>query len=121
MTTGIDELRRATAATGRRLETELRTAARTSAGRIRDGMRALVRVRTGATRNAIVIVEAEGQVTVAVAPIPGRNPMVPVWIEYGTSRTPAQPFAAPALNAERANYARAGEAACDRVLREELA
>jgi len=119
-TVGISDLRAARHRAGARLEAALRQTARTTAGKIRTGAQARVRVGTGQTKAAIRIVEGHGQVRVEVADVPGRHPMVPVWLEFGTSKMPAQPFMGPALDAERAAYARAGEAANAKVLSEEL-
>jgi hypothetical protein len=115
---GVRQLQEQTVRVASRLEAELRAVASRTAKRMQGGMQARVRVRSGLTREHIVIVEdpANRQVRVEVADVPGRHPMLPVWIEYGTKRMPARPFAGPAADAERATYLAEGEAACAKVL-----
>jgi HK97 gp10 family phage protein len=115
---GSKQLEQQTARVTSRLEAELRTVARNTAGRMKTGAQARVRVRTGQTKTRIVVVEQadKKQFSVEVEDIPGRNPMVPVWIEFGTRKMPAQPFMGPAADAERDQYRADGEAACARVL-----
>lgn len=107
-----------TAQVGPRLEAELRTVASNTAARMRTGIQGRVRVRSGRFRASIVIVEDADQkrFRVEAADVAGRNPMVPVWQEFGTRKMGAQPAFGPAADAERAAYGRDGEAACARVL-----
>lgn len=55
---------------------------------------------TGATRAALQVIEdtPRREYRVEVGPIPGRDPMVPVYIEFGTVGTPARPFLRPAVD-----------------------
>jgi HK97 gp10 family phage protein len=117
---GVDDLLRATDRAGERLEAGLRSVAQRTAARIRNGAQSRVRLHTGATRRGIVIVEShdKGQIRVEATPAPLAHPMLPWWIELGTSKMPAAPFMGPAIDAERSNYAHDGEGANNRALEE---
>ena len=97
-----------------RIEAELRAVAQRTAGRVKSGVVARMREATGKMKASVHVVEEadKRQFRVEAADVPGRNPMVPVWHEFGTSKMPAQPAFGPALEEVRADYAREGEAAC---------
>jgi hypothetical protein len=120
MSAATDQLQAQSERVTTRLEAELRGVAARTAQRMKGGAQARVRVRTRATQTAIVVVEEadKRQFRVEVQDVAGRNPMVPVWLEYGTSTLGAQPFMGPAADAERATYLAEGEAACARVFGE---
>lgn len=104
-----------------RVEAALREVAATSAGRVQRSAKA--RVPKGPerkTEQAIVVVEEaeKRQFRVQVNDVPGRNPMVPVWLEFGTSKMGARPFMGPALDEIRSTYTRDGEQAVANILNE---
>jgi len=61
---------------------------------------------TGKTRAALHVVDdsARKQYRVEVADIPGRDPMVPVYLEFGTVGMSARPFLRPAVDENRDGY-----------------
>jgi HK97 gp10 family phage protein len=70
-------------------------AARATAERVREEARARVRRATGQTASAITVDEAEpplGGWRVYVDRMGSRPANLPIWIEFGTSKMPAQPF-----------------------------
>jgi HK97 gp10 family phage protein len=91
-----------------RLERELKQLAHRRALTVAEKARERVRVRTGKTKAHIRVVENSAQhaFTVAVEDVEGRNPMVPVWIEFGTSKMAAQPFLGPAIDSSRGEFER---------------
>ena len=121
MSAAVDILRAQSTRVESRLEAELREVAARTARRMQGGAQLRVRVRSRKTHDAIKVREEreKRRYLVEVEDVPGRNPMVPVWLEYGTSKMSAHPFMGPAADAERATYAAEGEAACARVLNEE--
>lgn len=70
---------------------------------IADDARRFVPVDTGATRDGIEATGAvNGRARVNVTRlVPGDDPEVPKFIEFGTEDTPAQPFMRPALYRRR--------------------
>ena len=74
---------------------------------------------TGKMRAALMIVDdsAHKQFRVEVGDIPGRDPMVPVYHEFGTVGTFAQPFLRPAMDENRAGYLAEVEAAISRRIK----
>lgn len=66
---------------------------------------------TGAMRGALHVVDdaARKQYRVEVADIPGRDPMVPVYYEFGTVETPAHPAFRPAVDENRDGYVQDAE------------
>lgn len=75
---------------------------------------------TGVMRDHLVIVDdsAHQQFRVEVSDIPGRDPMVPVYHEFGTVGTAARPFLRPAVDENRDSYIRDAEAAVEKRLAE---
>lgn len=73
---------------------------------------------TGWTRAHLVIVDdsANHQFRVEVQDSTMREPMLPVWIEYGTIDTAARPFLRPAADENRAGYLRDLDAALTHLL-----
>ncbi len=61
---------------------------------------------TGKTRAALHIVDdsAKKQFRVEVGDIPGRDPMVAVYIEFGTVGTAARPYLRPSVDENRDGY-----------------
>jgi HK97 gp10 family phage protein len=61
---------------------------------------------TGMMREHVVVVEDEArrQFRVEVEDIPGRDPLVPVYHEFGTVGTAAKPFLRPAVDENRDSY-----------------
>lgn len=86
-----------------RVEVRLKTIAHRRARAVREAIQRRVRVNTGAMRDGVVIVDdsAHHQFRVEPQDIPGRNPMVPVWHEYGTAKMPARPAYGPAIDESR--------------------
>lgn len=121
MSAAVDQLKAQAARVSTRLEAELRAVAARTARRMQGGAQLRVRVRSRKTHDAIKVREEpdKRRFLVEVEDVPGRNPMVPVWLEYGTAKMGAHPFMGPAADAERATYAAEGEAACARVFSEE--
>lgn len=103
-----------------RLEAELRALAQRTSARVQRGAQARVRVRTGKMQQHIRVYEDpdKRQFRIQVDDVAGRNPMVPVWHEFGTKHMSAQPAMGPALEEVRAEYARDGERTCETVLGE---
>lgn len=66
---------------------------------------------TGKTRAALHVVDdsAHKRFRVEVADIPGRDPMVPVYLEFGTVGMSARPFLRPAVDENREGYVREAE------------
>jgi HK97 gp10 family phage protein len=89
-----------------RVEVRLKPLAHRRAMAVRAAAQARVRVATGATREHIIVVDdsSNRQFRVEVQDVPGRNPMVPVWIEFGTSKVPARPFLGPAVDESRTAF-----------------
>lgn len=118
--TTITELVQEADRTASRLETELRALAQRTSARVQRVAQARVRVRTRQTQQHIRVYEDSDkrQFRIQVDDVAGRNPMVPVWLEFGTSKLGAQPFMGPALEEVRGDYARDGERVCETVLGE---
>ena len=95
-----------------RVEGELKTIAHRRARAVQLAAQSKVRVRTGLTRESIVVVDdsANKQFIVEVRDMTGRMPMLPVWIEFGTRNMPARPFMGPALFESRDAYVKEAEA-----------
>lgn len=89
-----------------RVESNLKTLAHRRARAVRDAVQRRVRVDTGKMRDAVVIVDnsANREFRVEPADIPGRNPMVPVWHEFGTSKMAARPAYGPAIDESRTAF-----------------
>lgn len=89
-----------------RVEVRLKALAHKRAMVVRASAQARVRVATGATKEHIIVVDdsANRQFRVEVQDVPGRNPLVPVWIEFGTSKMPARPFLGPAVDESRTAF-----------------
>lgn len=66
---------------------------------------------TGKTRAALHVVDdsSHKRFRVEVGDIPGRDPMVPVYLEFGTVGMNAKPFLRPASDENRAGYVREAE------------
>lgn len=119
VTTTTDLLQGATRVASR-LEAELRALAQRTATRVQVGAQARMRFRTGQMRQHVRVYEdaEKRQFRIQVDDVAGRNPMVPVWHEFGTNNMPAQPSMGPALEEVRSDYAREGERVCETVLGE---
>lgn len=119
MAADVSEIRRAIAgliSAAERSEAELKALAHRRARAVHQSAQARLpqageRHATGKTRAALQVVDDSGrkQYRVEVGDIPGRDPMVPVYIEFGTVGTPAQPFLRPALDENRDEYTREAE------------
>ncbi len=121
-TTGLDELFAATRALDDRVQGRFRAVAAASAFRVKTRAQQILRSKThgtGATANAIGIVEdlpRKRYQVIAQAP-PQKPELLPVWIEYGTSKMAARPFMRPAADAEQAPYGHAMIDAAAAILR----
>jgi hypothetical protein len=109
--TGLDALYAATRDLNTRMTTRLQAVAAASAFRVKTRAQQLLRSQThgtGATANAIGIVEdARRKRYQVVSQAPPHKPdLLPIWIEYGTSRQPARPYMRPAADAEEETYVR---------------
>jgi HK97 gp10 family phage protein len=104
----------------------LRSVSRNTAYRIRDRARQLVAVATGMTRDRINVVEDEAHqqfwvgvgreaTNVLESLGAGRNPMVPVWLEFGTRYMAPRPFMGPATEEAREPHRAAVDATLERI------
>lgn len=116
--TGVTEFVRGLRKTAAATQSELKGTAVSGAHRIERAAQGRIRVVTGKTRDAIRVRLTDRGAVAEVQPVPGRPPMLAVWIEYGTVRQPARPFFGPAVDAERKEFAREAEAATERAFRE---
>lgn len=123
---GIDELNRRSERAAVEVERRTRAVAQRSAGRVADGIRARVRYKTGVNlRNNVVVQEdastrqfLAGFRDVTADDATGRNPMIPVWHEFGTRHLTANPAVGNSYEAERPRYESEMRSAIEGALRE---
>jgi hypothetical protein len=117
---GLDTFKRQAAATAAAIRARARTAAQQTAARVAARVRSHVRVASGQLRDAVTVEEHAAEQTFAVGfkDVAGRNPMVPVWHEFGTKDMAANPALGDALAAERGRYLAEMRAAIDSALQE---
>ncbi len=89
-----------------RIEVDLKALAQRRAHAVLAGAQQRVPTATGKTRAALHVVDdsAKKQFRVEVADIPGRDPMVPVYLELGTVGMSARPFLRPSVDENRDGY-----------------
>jgi hypothetical protein len=102
---------------GANVEADIKAAARRRAEAIKSGIQQRLPGKgdtpyaTGAEREHVVVVEdiEHKQYRVEVSDIPGRDPMVVVYHEFGTVGTSAHPAFRPAVDENRSGYLKDAE------------
>jgi len=77
---------------GETADAYIKEVAKVTAERIAQEARGRVARRTGKTQSAISVTEEEHGARVFVGRVSGRNPNVPLYLEYGTKFMSARPF-----------------------------
>lgn len=98
--TGVGKLRSQLVDMAQRMETAGEVAERQGAQDVRTDMRALAPVDSGHLRDSIRVEEGAGGLQVG----PGDEVDYAMFVEYGTSRMVAQPYAGPAANRARTEF-----------------
>lgn len=98
--TGTGKLRAQLIAMAKRLEESGKVAERKGAEEVRDDMQVLVPVDSGRLRDSIRIEETGPGLDVG----PGDEVDYSMFVEYGTSEMPAQPYAGPAADRARVRF-----------------
>lgn len=120
-TTGVKELTAAALTFPGVVRAAARQVDQATAKRVADQARARLNAvtnGTGKTAAAITVTQTATGAQIAVRAVPGRHPLLPLWIEFGTRRQPARPFFTPAVEANRTPHHKAHEAAAEATLRD---
>jgi hypothetical protein len=123
---GIDDYKRGADRVAKAIVDRTRAVASRTAARVADGIRSRVRYKTGVhlRHNVVIQEDAAGRRflvgfrDITADDATGRNPMIPVWHEFGTRKLAANPAVGNSYEAERPHYEAEMRQVIDGALRE---